>query len=120
MFGPGWTQEGERRLLHARFQMAAGRHPVALGLIDTLLRVPALSPDDGVRLHLYRAQCLEKLGRPADAATSYREFLRVWRRADPGTPEVAEARAALARLGPAAAVGSRSAPAPARAAPTRR
>jgi tetratricopeptide (TPR) repeat protein len=120
MFGPGWTQEGERRLFRARFQMAAGRYPVALGLIDTLLRVPALSPDDGVRLHLYRAQCLEKLGRPVDAATSYREFLRVWRRADPGTPEVAEARAALARLGPAAAVGSTSAPAPGRAAPTRR
>jgi tetratricopeptide (TPR) repeat protein len=96
--GPPWTSEAGRRFLRARFEMTAGRYPVALGLIDALLRAPAMSPDSAVRLHLYRAQCLEKLGRPVEAAATYREFLRIWKHADAGTPEVAEARTALARL----------------------
>jgi hypothetical protein len=34
----------------------------------------------------------------SEATASYREFLRIWKDADPGTPEVEEARAALRRL----------------------
>jgi tetratricopeptide (TPR) repeat protein len=86
----------------------SGRHAEALGVIDSLIRCPLLYPDDAVRLHLQRGQVLERLRRPAEAAAEYREFLRIWKDADPGRPEVAEARAALARLtrtGPAA--GSR-------------
>ena len=78
--------------------MAAKRHAEAFGILDTLLRAPLVMPDEGVRARLYRAQCLEALGRPDEARTDYLEFLRIWKDADPGTPELAVARTALTRL----------------------
>lgn len=51
---------------------------------------------------LGRARAQEALGRGADAAAGYRVFLELWKNADPGRPEVAEARARLDALaGPA-------------------
>jgi tetratricopeptide (TPR) repeat protein len=41
------------------------------------------------------ARALNKAGQGAEAAKAAREFLAVWRRADPGRPEVAEARALI-------------------------
>ncbi|MEN6559382.1 MAG: tetratricopeptide repeat protein [Acidobacteriota bacterium] len=47
---------------------------------------------------LGKARASEALGRRADAIAGYRDFLELWRNADPGRPEVAEARARLAAL----------------------
>jgi TolB-like protein len=55
-------------------------------------------PQVGPALRL-EAELLERLGRTADAAARYRAFVDLWRDADaPLQPQVAEARAALARL----------------------
>ena len=80
--------------------MSAGRSTEAVGAIDTLLGAPAIWPDQAVVLRLWRGRMLERLGRAAEAAAAYREFLRLWKDADPGTPEIDEAKAALARLEP--------------------
>ncbi len=90
------------RLARVRALTGAGMHSEALALLDTLIRMPMLHPGDAVRLRFYRGQALERLGRGADAAAEYREFLRIWSQADPGTPEVDEARAALRRIHQAA------------------
>jgi serine/threonine-protein kinase len=88
------------RLERVRDQMALGLHAQALAQLDTLMRAPVyLEEDDAARLRLHRGRILEALKRPAEATASYRDFLRVWKSADPATPEVVEARAALVRLG---------------------
>jgi len=51
-----------------------------------------------VLLRFFRGRALEGLGRTTEASHAYREFLELWKEADPGTPQVAEARAALVRL----------------------
>ena len=99
--GEPWYRFGALRLARARAEIGAGLYSEALGALDTLILMPLIHSDDAVRLHFYRGQVLEKLNRPDEAAASYREFLRLWKDADPGTPEVEEARAALARLEPA-------------------
>jgi hypothetical protein len=40
----------------------------------------------------------EKLGRPARALESYRSFLKLWKNADPGRPEIAEAQGRVEAL----------------------
>ena len=87
------------RLYRARLLARCGRHAEALATLDSLALCPAIHPDEAVRLHLDRARSLEALGRTPEAAAEYREFLRLWKDADPGRPEVAEARRALARPG---------------------
>jgi tetratricopeptide (TPR) repeat protein len=95
----GFTiMSSELRLQRARLLARCGRHAEALATLDSLARCPAIYPDEAVRLHLERGHSLEALGRPAEAAAAYREFLRIWKDADPGRPETAEARRALARL----------------------
>jgi tetratricopeptide (TPR) repeat protein len=97
-WGPAQLSWGGPRLDRARMELDAGMYLAALGGLDTLLRTPMILADDAVRLRLWRAQALEKLGRAAEAVASYREFLELWKDADPGVPEVAEAKVALARL----------------------
>ena len=86
------------RLTRARLLARCGRHAEALAVLDSLVRCPAIYPDEAVRLHLDRGRSLEALGRTVEAAAEYREFLRIWKDADPGRPEVAEAKQSLARL----------------------
>ena len=51
---------------------------------------------------LGKARAEEALGRPANALAGYRRFLELWKNADPGRPEVEEARRhAQALAGPA-------------------
>jgi tetratricopeptide (TPR) repeat protein len=51
---------------------------------------------------LGEARASEALGRRADAVEGYRRFLELWQNADPGRPEVAEARTRLEALTPSA------------------
>jgi len=90
----------------------AAHYDRALAILDTLMRFPVIWPDDAVRLRYWRAQALEALHRDDEARAAYREFLTLWKGADPGVAEIADARAALSRLervaGPRKAPGTRS------------
>jgi tetratricopeptide (TPR) repeat protein len=97
-WGPSDLAWGVPRVDRARMQLDAGMYREALAGLDTLLRVPMIQADDAVRLRFWRGQALEKLDRTAEAGASYREFLLLWSNADPGVPEVAGAKAALARI----------------------
>jgi serine/threonine-protein kinase len=96
--GPPGLAAGLAQRTRIAALMGAGRSADALGAIDTLLAIPAIWPDQAVEMHLWRGRMLEKLGRTAEASDSYREFLRLWKDADPGTVGIDEAKAALARL----------------------
>jgi len=50
------------------------------------------------RALILRGRVLEALGRNQEAADTYRAFLTAWAGADPGVPQLAEARTRLARL----------------------
>jgi tetratricopeptide (TPR) repeat protein len=97
-WGPSFLAWGAARVDRVCMELEAGMYPEALGGLDTLLRVPMIQADDAVRLRFWRGQALEKLGRRGEAVASYREFLELWKDADPGVPEVAEAKTALARV----------------------
>jgi hypothetical protein len=43
-------------------------------------------------------QIAEKQGKPVEAAGHYRAFLDLWKNADPGLPEPADARSRLERI----------------------
>ncbi|MBI5708917.1 MAG: protein kinase [Candidatus Eisenbacteria bacterium] len=92
-------RRGMWRRYHADFLVGAGRTREALEDFDRLSKVPTVMPDEAVRLWLYKGRVLEKLQRTAEARAAYRQLLSLWKDADPGVPEVAEARAALQRLG---------------------
>ncbi|MEW5875530.1 MAG: protein kinase [Candidatus Zixiibacteriota bacterium] len=51
-----------------------------------------------VRCHYLLGRAYEESGWTDKAATKYREFLEIWKNADPGIPEVEDAKARLARL----------------------
>ncbi len=107
----GWSELEPGMLMLERVRILARSRPDAatLAALDSLVRCPLVMPDEGVRLHLWRAQVLERLDRRAEAAAECRELLRIWKDADPGTPEVAQARALLARLSRTGPVAARAA-----------
>jgi tetratricopeptide (TPR) repeat protein len=85
-------------LERGRIFMRLGRNGEALAALDSLVRCPLVPSHEATLLYYRRGQALERLGRAGEAAADYREFLRLWRDTDPGQPEVAGAKAALARL----------------------
>ncbi len=86
------------RLMRARAQMLVGDYARAQATLDTLAAVPVLRLDDVALVQFHRGQCLEKLGRPADAAAAYTAFLQRWTAAPASRPEIGAALAALKRL----------------------
>lgn len=92
-----------------------GRDREALEALDAL-RVVSLEesplPFAYPRALLLRARSLERLGRRAEARAQVEALLRLWRDADPDSPELAEARAIGARVAARVASGSASGPAP--------
>ena len=70
------------------------RLPEAAATLEELLRL------DGSRFiaRYQLGQIYEELGRKAEAAEQYRIFLKAWEHADPGWPQVADARKRLAAL----------------------
>jgi tetratricopeptide (TPR) repeat protein len=70
------------------------RLPEAAATLEELLRL------DGSRFiaHYQLGQIYEDLGRKAEAAEQYRIFLKAWEHADPGWPQVEDARKRLAAL----------------------
>jgi serine/threonine-protein kinase len=96
--GPPELQESMSRVPRAQLELGAGLYVRALGTLDTLAGAPMIAPSDAARIPLWRGQALEKLGRRDEAIASYRAFLHAWKEADHDLPELAQARAALARL----------------------
>jgi serine/threonine-protein kinase len=95
-----------RGLRHERFLRAEaldrqGKHEEALGWFSSF---DEHSPGGRIYLapaHFRRGQILERLGRAAEAAASYRRFVGLWQDADPELQTlVSEARQRLARLEP--------------------
>lgn len=77
--------------LHAELLLEAGRSQEAVNWFEqTLARTPNRS-----RALLGLARAAAKAGDAAKSRQAYQQFLKNWRDADPGLPELAEARAAV-------------------------
>ena len=88
----------EQPLSKARVLAAVGRDREALALVDR--NVPGTAVINRIPYRLETARLSEKVGDRDLAIAAYQDVLNAWRRADPELqPFVAEARAALARLG---------------------
>lgn len=86
----GRALAGARRLREAvpLLEQAEGTH-------DTERRIDATA---AVLIHFWLAEVYEKAGRTQDALREYREFLDLWKDADPGIKQVEEAKSRLAAL----------------------
>jgi tetratricopeptide (TPR) repeat protein len=85
------TQKWETR---ARAYRAMNRLPEAAAVLEDLLRI-----NSGRFIARYAlGQIYEEMGRRADAARQYEIFLKAWENADPGWPQVEDARRRLAAL----------------------
>ncbi|MCI0655612.1 MAG: tetratricopeptide repeat protein [Acidobacteria bacterium] len=58
----------------------------------------AENPIDAAKIYYFLGQAYEKSGSRAKAMENYRQFLDIWKEADPGIVEVEDARQRLARL----------------------
>ena len=86
-------------LSEARVLAAAGREREALALVDRS-GLPVTVAVERIFYRLETARLSEKVGNRNLAIAAYQDILNAWRHADPELqPFVAEARAALARLG---------------------
>jgi DNA-binding CsgD family transcriptional regulator/tetratricopeptide (TPR) repeat protein len=100
----GTAPGGDRPLMHfllARAREMTGDLAGAAAAFGEVLEAPGNRLDLG---HYYplavfgQARMHDKLGSSAAALEGYRSFLTLWKDADPGRPEVAEARARVAAL----------------------
>jgi DNA-binding CsgD family transcriptional regulator/tetratricopeptide (TPR) repeat protein len=100
----GLSKIGNGIMIHYYLGLArekTGDTAAAAAAFDTILKTFRSRMDMGEvfpRAVLGKARAEDKLGRRAQAVEGYRAFLRLWADADPGRPEVAEAKARLAAL----------------------
>jgi len=88
--------------LTARVFAKKGDIAAAISEYERLFRIPFTYESAYFKhpLHHYRLGILyESVGEAAKAKAQYERFLDLWKDADPGLPEVADARARLAGLG---------------------
>ena len=83
----------EARINYARVLVLDKRFPEARKQFEMSL---ARMPKRALSL-LGLARSADRSGDHASAVKAYRELLEIWKRADPGLPELAEARKAVAR-----------------------
>jgi tetratricopeptide (TPR) repeat protein len=90
------------RVLLATAYMQAGRTDQAIPELEKALSNYMWSridfPIQAVKAHYYLGLAYEKSGRRDKAIEQYREFLDIWKDADPGIKEIDDARARLTRL----------------------
>jgi tetratricopeptide (TPR) repeat protein len=86
----------------AQAYLEVGKLGEAVELLEKSLsrydEAQASSPIWSVRAHYLLGQAYEKSGWTKKAITKYEDFLEIWKDADPGIPEVDDARQRLARL----------------------
>ena len=95
---PVWTLLANNAFPHdgvARARIAQGRIDEAIAIYRGLLKPGRDSKFTGFfepRYVLALARLLDRAGQKDAGRTEYRRFLEYWQHADPGLPEVAEAR----------------------------
>ena len=85
----------------ARAYVSEGKLDKAIAAYEKMVKSPPASRNLGLihpLTHYRLAQVYERARRKKDAATEYRKFLDLWKDADPGLPEVEDARKRLAGL----------------------
>ncbi len=94
-------QRADARYLRARCLAELGRDEEALGWFDASAQNIEFLLIYGAFAHLGQAESLERLGRPADAASHYRSFVDLMDESDPEyAADLGEARARLQVLDP--------------------
>jgi serine/threonine protein kinase/Tfp pilus assembly protein PilF len=92
----------EIRYFLAQAHLESGQAEQATEVLEKALsrydRYRAQYPTWSVKARYYLAQAYEQLGRTQEAVDQYKEFLEWWRDADPGIPEVEDAKERLEKL----------------------
>jgi tetratricopeptide (TPR) repeat protein/TolB-like protein len=90
------------RTFLAEVHLAAGNHGEAVGLLERALArhdfARSIVPIRDVKSRYWLGLAYEESGWDQKAVRQYEEFLEIWRDADPGIPEIEDARQRLARL----------------------
>jgi tetratricopeptide (TPR) repeat protein len=101
---PAWAWS--RAAFTAEMLLADGRHADVLAIEAPALPCRCRDPIDYAASYpsfaLYRAQAMQQLGRPGDAASELDDVIAFWKDGDPDLPLLAEAKAMRARLAAAA------------------
>ena len=90
------------RYMLAKAYLQAGRLGEAVAILETALArydvSMAFNASLAVKGHYLLGLAYEKSGWTAKAIDQYQEFLEIWKDADPGIPEIEEARRSLTNL----------------------
>jgi tetratricopeptide (TPR) repeat protein len=96
------AHEFRTRFSLAQALVAAGRYVDAIAVLEKRLHRyderRAGSPIRAVKMHYLLGMAFEESGRPGRAIEHYETFLEIWKDADPGIPEVDDAKRRLERL----------------------
>ncbi|MBI5868836.1 MAG: tetratricopeptide repeat protein, partial [candidate division Zixibacteria bacterium] len=91
-----------QRFMTARASLESGHLGEAVNefkhLVSTFDEYRASDPLDAARSYYLLGIAYEKSGWHSEAKAAYQEFLSLWKNADPGLPEVADARARITRM----------------------